>query len=222
MLFGLGVWQLQRAAQKAQIQAQFDAKSAAPPVELNAMVNRIAPSDEFLRVSANGRYLAEQTLLLDNRTYRGRVGYHVVTPFVLADSGIWVLINRGWVEGGYDRSQLPRVPTRTGPVSLVGRLRSAPSKPFMLPPQEWDSWPSRVQHLDLEKLSQLADARIVPLLIYLDQGQEPGLIQEWPVTNMGPARHHGYAVQWFALAIATVLYFLVTGSSRVTRRARRQ
>ena len=37
----------------------------------------------------------------------------------------------------------------------------------------------------------------------------------WPIVAMPPQRHYGYAVQWYGLAIAFVIVFLVASARRV-------
>jgi cytochrome oxidase assembly protein ShyY1 len=51
------------------------------------------------------------------------IGYHVITPLVLAD-GRAVLVNRGWIAAGDDLTTFPKVPKApSGELTLTGRLR---------------------------------------------------------------------------------------------------
>lgn len=46
----------------------------------------------------------------------------------------------------------------------------------------------------------------------LESGEQMPRIWHDPV--MGPEKHRGYAVQWFAMASAALLFFLITGFRR--------
>src|SRR3981081_106753 len=59
------------------------------------------------QVAARGTFLPQHTVLLDNKLRHGRPGYEVITPLRLADSGLHVLVNRGWVMGTLTRAVRP-------------------------------------------------------------------------------------------------------------------
>jgi len=35
----------------------------------------------------------------------------------------------------------------------------------------------------------------------------------WPVVNVSPAKHRGYAVQWFTMAAALIVFFVFRSSN---------
>jgi cytochrome oxidase assembly protein ShyY1 len=43
--------------------------------------------------------------------------------------------------------------------------------------------------------------------VRIDSGQPGALEVDWQVINVSPAKHHGYAVQWFAMALALAVIF---------------
>ena len=94
ILLGLGSWQLQRLSWKEQLIADVSEKTAGPPVALPAELSD--PAIEFTLVQVEGRFQHEKELQLASRTHEGRVGSHVMTPFVLRD-GRGLMIDRGWV-----------------------------------------------------------------------------------------------------------------------------
>ena len=83
------------------------------------------------RIVVHGEFLAERTLLLDNKMRHHRPGYEVVTPLRLAE-GIHVLVNRGWIEAPRERDQLPAVSTPPGRVRVEGRVLERLPQPFKL------------------------------------------------------------------------------------------
>src|SRR5436305_11852143 len=85
----LGNWQARRAEEKRTLAAEFDQALRSPPIAL-------APGVDTARlihkhVAARGRFVAEHTVLLDNKLRGGRAGYEVVTPLRLAASDSHVL-----------------------------------------------------------------------------------------------------------------------------------
>ncbi|MCL5256048.1 MAG: hypothetical protein M1363_08050, partial [Gammaproteobacteria bacterium] len=41
-------------------------------------------------------------------------------------------------------------------------------------------------------------------------------VREWPIVVMPPHRHYAYAMQWFGLALAALIVFLVASRERTT------
>src|SRR5262249_52632004 len=81
----------------------------------------------YQRVSVTGRLDGQHQFLLDNRSYRGRPGYEVLTPLTRTD-GTLLLVDRGWVPFSGSRARLPDV--RVGedaPLTLSGRVAALPS-----------------------------------------------------------------------------------------------
>ena len=99
----LGLWQLDRKAEKEALFERFD---EAPSMDL---ARALDSGSSFARVTAAGRYDAARHVLLDNKIWQGRAGVHVLTPFVLQDDRT-ILVNRGWLPMPADRSYLPEVP----------------------------------------------------------------------------------------------------------------
>ena len=95
VLVGLGTWQLGRLQWKNDLIDSFEARVAAPPVAVPASGAAIDPI-EFRQLDLTGRFLHDKEIFLTGRTYEGNAGFHVVTPFELADARV-ILINRGWV-----------------------------------------------------------------------------------------------------------------------------
>ena len=54
--------------------------------------------------------------------------------------------------------------------------------------------------------SQAENLPVAPLVLLLDPDQPGCHVCVWaPVQGIGPDKHRGYAVQWFALAVALVV-----------------
>lgn len=154
-------------------------------------------------VRLQGRWAPEATVFLDNRPMAGQVGFHVLTPLRL-DDGSAVLVQRGWVpRHRLQRDLLPPVHTPDGPVSLLARVIAEPSRLRELGDPALTG-PIR-QNLDLATAARETGLTLRPLvLLQLDAPGQPsgtdGLRRDWPAPDFGIERHHGYALQWFALS----------------------
>ena len=125
-MVSLGNWQTGRAEEKRGLAERFDLARRAAPAAVPAAPAPVAAL-AFKRLAAKGEFVPRFTVLLDNKVYRGRPGYFVVTPLRIAGGTTHVLVNRGWIPAGARREDLPDVATPAGEVSLEGYgLQHAP------------------------------------------------------------------------------------------------
>lgn len=221
LLLALGFWQLDRAEQKRDWLARQEAALQQDAVNLNA----IQPDYQSVahhRAQAGGRYDAAHQILLDNQVRDRQQGYLVLTPLRLAGTEQAILVDRGWMPASLDRSQLPDIALTALDASVQGIIDQGPSAGLKLGPAASDtSWPQRLQYLDFELLAQQLPYPLLPYVLRLDPDQPQGYRRDWqPVTEMAPATHIGYAVQWFGLALALVVIYIVVNTRRVERAAR--
>ena len=119
--------------------------------------------------------------------------------------GEQVVIDRGWVAGSQDRRLLPDIPTVNGSVALTGLSWVPLGDAFLLQDDVWsDEWPKVIQAIDLERMNTALEDGFQPWILVLDSDQPGSFQRNFHVTNMSPSRHFGYAIQWFAMAIALV------------------
>ena len=198
----LGNWQMQRAADKLEIQNRIETHAQSEPVPAEA----VPDPAEWQALRLRGTWHPEATIYLDNRSHGGRPGYHVLTPLRLQDGAGWVLVNRGWVASGRTRSELPGVESPGGIVELTGHVRRPEERPFTLAdrPGEGALW----QYIDLEAYRAWAGLEVRDWLVQQSAEGADGLVREWTRPDAGGERHYGYAFQWYALA---ALSFVLTG-----------
>lgn len=224
VLIKLGFWQLDRAAEKDerlqkmalyQQQAAIDLKSIANLVTTTSKEQ--AGNEEYndLPVSLNGTFNNKQSFLLDNQVYKGRLGYRVIKLFQDEKSNMSVLVNLGWIPGGIDRSYIPEVAEIKGHVVFRGKVRVIePSIVLLNEALQTDTWPQRIQSIDITKISKILDQALLPFIVYIDNDESLGYIKEWVPIVMSPEKHRGYAFQWFTLALAwLILMFMAAYKS---------
>ena len=240
----LGVWQLDRARQKLDLQARIEARASLPPLVSAELASdaTAAAGQHYRRIVLQGRWLAAHTVYLDNRQMAARQGFFVVTPLLL-DGGDAVLVQRGWSPRDFsDRSRLLPLPTSAGPVQLEGRIAPPPSKLLALAGAETGAIRQNIDLLDFARETGL---RLRPLSVQqtgparlvlapgaaelatvptptptLSQAPEDGLLRHWLAPAVDVSKHHGYAFQWFALCgliVGLTAWFQFIRSQRLAR-----
>ncbi|ORU93514.1 MAG: cytochrome oxidase biosynthesis protein [Cycloclasticus sp. symbiont of Bathymodiolus heckerae] len=211
LLVNLGYWQLNRAQEKQDILDLQSSRMDLKPVGLLGL--ELADKNlRYLPISVSGQIDMNRQILIDNQVRHGRAGYFVLAPIVLT-SGEAILVNRGWVPLGFDRSVLPDIAAASKFVSMVGKLDHFPSVGIKLDGADELSagWPAVTQVVDVKKVSHRLGYNVLPYQVLLNGDEPDGYDREWVPMKMGPEKHHGYAFQWFALATAwVVIYFVLT------------
>jgi len=205
----LGRWQVGRAEEKTAIQALLEARMAEPPVAVTGAID--AEAMRFRRATASGAYWAAGQIFLDNQQDKGRAGYHVLTPLALAPGGPYLLVNRGWIARGAQYPKPPEVEVPQGRVEVAGLL-APPVKRFLeLSTHVIDGavW----QNLKLDAWRSRTGKEALPLvLVAASPGSGLAEVIERPAENID--MHRGYAFQWFALAAAVAVLWVVLNVKR--------
>lgn len=216
VLIVLGFWQLDRAQEKRALQQRFEQRAREVPLRLGP--NMVSPDAVHYRhVTARGTYDAEHQLLIDNKVFAGRAGYEVLTPLRLEGSDTWVLVNRGWVRQGADRARLPALPAPGGLIEVHGLAGLPQSKPLFIADRARENrgWPAVVLWADLAHYAKATGYRLQPIEILQDP-RDPGRYpRHWRIVTLPPEQSISYAVQWFALAAALVIIYLVVNTHRM-------
>lgn len=208
----LGNWQLSRAEYKRELQARYDRMQEDGVVRIGAAT--VAKEDLLYRpVEVRGSFLNGQEIFIDNRVYKTRAGYHVLAPFLIEGSSQHVLVNRGWaalVDGR--RDTLPAVRAIVGMVTLKGVAIDPRSRylEFKGAEPQGRLW----QNLDFERYQREFGKSLQPVLVEQTSDNGDGLVRDWPRPDTGVGTHVSYAIQWFGLAGAIVVLWLVLNVKR--------
>lgn len=215
LLLKLGFWQLDRAAQKRDINHQYLQFQDSPAKALSLLLHSDTNTEDVVwrNIEVNGDVDTDLRVFLDNRVVKGISGYDVfeaLSPSFSPDR--WLLINRGWLPVGPDRNVLPTVTAGEYPLPIRGRAVPLPVSGILLSEtanlESFANNSFRMQTLDLEKLSAHTGHDFLPFVLQLDEQQPAMLEPNWRVPGSGQQKHLGYAFQWFALAFALCVIYI--------------
>lgn len=208
----LGMWQLDRAAQKRDMSAEFERRGNTVEVDLNQAGVDHSAELAWRPTAATGRY-RDASILLDNQIHQGRTGYLVYTAFELNGRKQSVLVNRGWIAANANRSHAPEFATPSVSQRLEGRLSPPPQGGLRLEGHDViervadGMW--RVQAIDFAGLTATVGVELLPITVLLDGDAPYGFVRAWTPPGSDEARHLGYAFQWFALAVTVIIVTMV-------------
>jgi surfeit locus 1 family protein len=219
VLVSLGLWQLDRAEQKRGLYEQFATRQSAEIVDLNR--DRIIRNNKseiiWRHIKLSGRFAAQTDILLDNQVVNHVPGYYVFTVLKLTDENEWVLVNRGWLPAGADRSIAPEISTPADEVELAAVATDVPATGILLGNENTEYLDNRfirVQKIDIEEISKLTGLELLPFVARLEPGSDHGFVRQWIMPGSGEEKHLGYAFQWFALALTLLVIFIVVNTRR--------
>lgn len=197
----LGVWQLERAAEKKQL-----LRTAAKEAKQIAVIWRADSENpkpyQSIVVECDA---LPQFVLLDNQHYQHQFGYQVLTPCKLSE-GQWVFIDRGFIAGDVSRQSWPQLTLPSGRVRLQGQVYYPTKTPWTLGPAfERHGQVVLIEQLDTQLLGQILHKSVYPFIIRLDKNEANGYVRAWPIVSMSPERHQAYALQWFLLALVALI-----------------
>lgn len=200
ILISLGVWQVQRLAEKQGKLAQIDATIVADPIPL---LDALEPEfQRYAPVALTGQFGAGHLRILASRKQIGPV-YRIVRPFDAEGYGR-ILVDTGWLREAVTVPEVPQTP-----LELAGNLDA---------PNEIDSYtpgPDLTANVwfarDVPAMATALSTE--PVLVVLRDAARVDLgVTPWPVDSAGiPNDHLQYAITWFSLALIWVgmsFYFL--------------
>jgi len=207
----LGNWQSRRAQEKRELALRFEQAGRAAPIAVPGGATQ-GESLVLKRLVARGRFLPQFTILLDNKVYRGRPGYFVVTPLQLSGGDRHVLVNRGWVAAGGRREDFPAVSTPSGEVVVEGLGLERAARVLVA----GSGQPAgRVwQSLTFDEFSRWSGLALQPVFLEQHSQIADGLVRDWPKADFGIEKHTGYAIQWYLVAAFSIAAFIALSFER--------
>ncbi len=223
VLVMLGNWQMDRLAWKEALLERIERGMNAAPQPLPDAALWEGVDTESLAYSpvvVRGTFRHREEMHVYLPSLEGQAGYHVVTPFNLANGGT-LLIDRGFVpREAKDPATRPEGQVE-GEVTVTGILVEPEGANAFTP--EPDLAANTWYHRDLGAMAETAGlSRVFPLM--LDAGPEPnpGGLPVGGQTRLELRNPHlGYAMTWYGLAVTLVGVWLAmhiaTGRLRLNR-----
>jgi surfeit locus 1 family protein len=207
----LGVWQMQRLAEKEALIAAVAERFDRPPTPLPPVAEWVGFDPEvydYRPVSFRGRYLYDRTALVftslsEPRGRFGGPGYWVMTPVAIAGGGT-VFVNRGFVPEQLADSYLSGGTGPVGEVEVTGIARKGEAASAFTPGPdatrriEWVRDPARLAAFLGPEAGPVA-----PIYVDLPAGDPGALPQGGETVVEFPNNHFGYALTWFGFALLT-------------------
>ena len=214
-MVNLGFWQLSRLDERRESNAAIVAAVEQPAIDLADVDESSTPVD-YSVVTASGRYLQGQELLVANRSFEGASGSWMVTPLDLGDGRIVVVV-RGWVP----RLTLAGVDERPtdapiGDVIVEGLAFESVDGGRVAVVDEGEI--PQLSRMDLDRYEEVTGLDVMDRWLRL-RTQVPPQSGDLPVPVPAPpldqGPHLSYAFQWFSFSVGTaVVYGLILRRTR--------
>ncbi len=213
----LGYWQLSRAQEKQQ-RLELLAENENSVVKNLGSISETEIRD-FSKVEVEVELASRKSILVENKIQNGNLGYHVLNLVHEVESNKYILVNRGWVEGLANRSDVPKVDLPANYWQLKARFYPINSQ-VLSGDAEIEEYGNtiRIPVLDssvLQGLEKLLSADIEPYVLRIDKQDTYALEVDWAWVSMAPEKHLGYAFQWFALSLAFLIVSLFVLVKRI-------
>jgi len=204
LLISLGFWQLDRANEKRAIENQI-ARANSGDVELINSVEFLKEK-EYYHVRLQGAYIDDKQFIYDNQIVDQISGYYVLTPFVLRGASNAILINRGFIPWNGRRDKLADIDVGAKLTEVKVQISKPVRRMELEESKTTGEFPVLIQTLDLDEMSTMAALDFVSMVGLLSPESENGFVRKWEPYTGSIARHIGYAIQWFLMAL--VLAFI--------------
>jgi len=209
VLARLGVWQLDRLAQRRLFNARVQTQMAQPQLALTGdALSADLPGMEYRSVVVHGQYDFSHQVALRNQAWDNQGGVQLLTPLKIEGTDTYVLVERGWVPG------LESTPAdwlqydEPGSVEVRGIIRRSQSKPDFgrradpLPAP--GSGPLNLWYFaNVERIAVQLPYPLLP--VYVQQAPDPAWTslpyRSLPVLDLTEGPHMSYALQWFSFAV---------------------
>jgi surfeit locus 1 family protein len=199
----LGVWQLARHQERAQLNQGLVERLAAAPVPLGNLASDTAGA-RWTRVTVSGFFRYDLEQIHASRPSNGSPGVHLLTPLERVGYDTLLLVTRGWVYAADAASaDLPR--WREGAfVTISGYLVPLPED-GPAPPADR---PNLIRSLNRKAIEARVGRPVAPVQLVMtsDSAARADSVPRRlppPVLDAGP--HRSYAAQWFSFAIIAVV-----------------
>lgn len=212
LLARLGMWQLERLAERREENRQLTAVLTAAPLNLNEPYDE-ADLVKDREVVVTGAFLPDEQLVLLLQTWQGQAGVHLVTPLLIEGEETAVLVDRGWIP---ERDYLAGDLTPYAPQDGTIRGYLTPSRPYLDTAQRPTTPQSEWYRLDIPAIQPQLSTPLLPFYIAQqpDDNAAPPFRAEREV-DLSEGSHLSYAGQWFLFCALLGIIYVAYVSKKV-------
>ncbi len=208
LFVSLGFWQMRRGEEKRQMLVSFADKERMPAIFWQQ--KDFEPPSQYQKLRVQGHFLSK-IFLLDNQYRNHKFGYDVIQALLL-ENGRIVLVDRGWIASSNRGKGLLYLENyiSSNVTEITGMAYFPSKKGFVLgtPFEEISKNIVIIETQDPILISKLLHKSVYPFIIRESENPSGPFLQQWPVVSMPPERHYAYALQWFGLALVTIIIFI--------------
>ena len=188
----LSFWQIKRLKWKQDLINNLEKAYNSEAVNINKLTGDFL-NFKFKKVYLEGYYINDKSMFLGPRVNKDKVGYNLITPFLIKDNR-YILINRGWIK------EKIKIRKKENKYKVKGILKEANIKNAFTPknPMEENLW----FYINTNQMSEFSDVKVINN-VFLD------LIESNPNDNFVAINriskitnnHLQYAITWAILAL---------------------
>ncbi|XP_006624467.1 surfeit locus protein 1 [Apis dorsata] len=211
--FMLGTWQIQRLQWKRSLIDKLKSRTNHEPIELPENLEDLK-SKEYYPIKVKGTFLYDKEFMIGykslikdgkpvetnfaiNKTGRG---YHIITPFKLADRDLTILVNRGWIPKSFKHSSKKEENQIKGETEIIGILRISERRPPFVPKNR--PYNNMWYYRDVDAMAKKGDAS--PVYIEMIVNNNPNKYPLGGQTIVELRNEHlSYILTWYCLSAAT-------------------
>ena len=205
----LGVWQLDRLAERRAENAQRIARLSEP--ESDALVLARSTGGWLRKAFVEGTPDYDNEFVVTGRSRNGSPGVHIFTPLVVAGDSRRFLVNRGWVYSP-DAATVDLARWREKRTTFHGYTSQFPF-PRTAPQVKGRS----TRTFNHAAVRALLPYDFHPLYLVVRDSGDPAAPARLPDPDLSEGPHLNYAIQWFSFAAIALV-----GAGIVIRRDRRR
>ena len=207
----LGIWQLDRLAQRRAKNAEIRAAALLPALDLASLRRQDTSATHWHRVHVRGVPDYDAEVLQSLRSQAGAPGVYLLTPVRPLGEG-WgdtaVLLLRGFVYSANGRSIDSRKAREGDTLDLDALVTAFP--PATQGNVRLPSAPRAVRTLDRDTITALVGRPLLPVVLLALGDTTPRdvtLAARVPPPSLGEGPHKSYAFQWFGFATVFLVGF---------------
>ncbi len=204
ILIRLGIWQLNRLAERRAFNQHYLNQISASTINLNLDPDLENLVDmEYRSVEVSGYYDFNKEIFLQNQAWQNQPGYRVVTPLVIDGTDKSVFVDRGWIALN-DLETIDQTNSNfDGIQKIYGIIRLSKSgSDFQVNSNSIENnFTNFFLYVDLNILNQRLNSEGLPVYIQIAEdidNQKP--YSELSEIEISEGPHMGYAIQWFFFA----------------------